>query len=174
MKVLIRNGFFLIDRLDYPKIKPYSWSRHDHRGYIRGYVNGKVVYLHRFLLNPPTGFQVDHINGNTFDNRRNNLRFATRQQNMWNANGRRKGYKGAHYDKKRKTWIGHITFNRRFILLGKFATEKEAALAYDCAALQLFGIYANTNFKLNRGIRSKNQGALNGTQRHSPRSRQIA
>lgn len=149
-----RRRYFIIDQADYEKIKPYHWySNSDGRNYVLGSINGKRQYLHRFLLDfPKHPLQVDHINGDPSDNRRSNLRLVTKQQNFWNSRAKRDGFKGACYDKRHKCWIAHITLRRKFTFLGKFETEKEAGLAYDCAALQLFGRYAKTNFKLARNL----------------------
>ena len=111
----------------------------------------KTIYMHRVITNVPKGKQVDHINGNTLDNRRENLRTCTRSQNQMNR-GRTKnnksGYKGIYYakDKPRfKPWQAQIKHNKKTIYLGYYKTKEEAALAYNKKAIELFGEYAKLN-----------------------------
>jgi len=100
-------------------------------------------------MQPPPGMMIDHINGNGLDDRRANMRTCTNQQNMRNLRKRRSGssiYKGVYYDKRRRTWYARICHNGKNIHLGTFATEIEAARAYDRAARRLFGEFARLNF----------------------------
>jgi hypothetical protein len=90
-------------------------------------------------------FQIDHVNGDTFDNRIENLREATQSQNMANRviSGKRVGSKkGAFYYKRHQLWAANIGFNKKRIHLGYFQTEEEAHAAYREAALRLFGEFA--------------------------------
>lgn len=82
-------------------IKDYKWSISPD-GYARATINKKRYYIHRFLI--PNAKIVDHINGNTLDNRRENLREASFQQNIANS-FKKPGlsiYKGVSYDKNSK------------------------------------------------------------------------
>ena len=106
--------------------------------------------IHRLLLgatNPK--MQVDHINGNKLDNRKENLRLATNQQNQHNV-GKRKnntsGYKGVSWYRKRKKWKAAIKHNKKSIHLGYYDTPEEASRAYDKAAVEFFGEFAHLNF----------------------------
>jgi HNH endonuclease len=103
-------------------------------------------YLHRLVARARTGQCVDHINGDTLDNRRSNLRVCTRQQNLWNQRGKRDRigrYKGT--TPYRRRWVAQITVHRQRIYLGSFATDTAAALAYNRAARKHFGRFARLN-----------------------------
>ena len=100
--------------------------------------------LHRLLLSPPDGYEVDHINGNSLDNRRCNLRLCTRQQNNGNQRPRRHSsiYKGVYWNKEHQKWQAKITVNYRNIDLGRYKDEEAAAEAYAKAARRHFGEFA--------------------------------
>ena len=92
---------------------------------------------------------VDHINGNTLDNRKSNLRVVTQSKNMAHRlRPKRKGsskYWGVYYVKKHKRWRASIKVNRKTRYLGHFKQEKDAARAYNEAALFHFGECATLN-----------------------------
>jgi len=98
----------------------------------------KRQLMHCLIMgNPPKGHCIDHINGNGLDNRRVNLRFATKAQNSRNQRVQiGKMYKGITKDKT--GWTARI-------ILGTFSTPEEAALAYNKAAIQFFGEFACLN-----------------------------
>lgn len=103
----------------------------------------------RIIMNCPQGMHVDHINGNALDNRRENLRICTHQQNQWN---RKKApgislYKGVtHFKDALKPWMARVECNGVRKSYGSYRTQLEAAFAYDEAAVRLFGEYAAPNF----------------------------
>lgn len=87
--------------------------------------------IHRFLLNPPKGFVVDHINGNTLDNRRANLRIVTNRENQMNQKKHRSGKLcGTCYIKLSRKWLSSIKIDGFKKHLGYFKTEIEAHQAY--------------------------------------------
>lgn len=105
--------------------------------------------LHRMILNAPSGMQVDHINGDTFDNRRANLRVCTISQNQLNrrkSSGKSSIYKGVSWRKNIGKWEAYITIDGIQKNLGCYIEEIEAARAYDTAATKHFGVFANLNF----------------------------
>jgi AP2 domain/HNH endonuclease len=97
---------------------------------------------------------VDHINGDSLDNRRSNLRAGTRAQNNMNraANRTRRGrpttslYKGVSWDRRRNKWTARIGYNYKSISLGYFDSPEDGARAYDSKAEELFGECAYQNF----------------------------
>lgn len=112
---------------------------------------GKRVAMHRLVMNAGPGTIVDHKNHNTLDNRKANLRFCTRSQNLANqrlvrgGSSRFKGVCLVPNHTKRK-WSAYITLNKKRKSLGYYETEEEAAAAYDAAAIELFGEFAYLNF----------------------------
>ena len=95
------------------------------------------------------GTQIDHANGDGLDNRRENIRRATPQQNASNRGRFRNnssGYKGVSFCKRLQKWQAYIRVRRLQKHLGFFAELLEAALAYDRAARKHFGAFAQTNY----------------------------
>jgi hypothetical protein len=112
----------------------------------------KTVYLHHFIVGRPAkGMLVDHIDRNTLNNQRENLRMATHSQSGANRSSSvgSSCYRGVFLDTSRKTknvWRASIVKDRKRTYLGRFPDEISAALAYDKAALEMFGEYACINF----------------------------
>lgn len=106
------------------------------------------LYLHRYIIGAPKGAIVDHIDGDTMNNTRANLRIATHQQNMANSRRRRhnSGYKGVQLRCDGKKWVARIQVDRKGHHLGSFPTPEAAARAYDEAAILHFGEFARLNF----------------------------
>ena len=156
--------YVMIDDDDYKKVKAYRWHAHNRNLggrslYAACYqqkslgASKAITFLHDLIMNPPDRMQVDHIDFNTLDCRKSNMRIATYSQNQAN---RRKTikynttseYKGVsfHANVKRKKWHAHITINGHSQSLGYFHKEIEAAKAYDKKAVEAWGEFANTNF----------------------------
>lgn len=152
----------LVDDADYALVSRYRWhtTRTHGRGrriarlYARYHDNANhcFILLHRLVLNAPPGVMVDHINGDGLDCRRSNLRFCTRSQNGQNSRGRRvssaSGFKGVSWHKQVKRWRAEIQAEGHCKHLGCFDEPKDAARAYDRAALKYFGDFARLNFPL--------------------------
>lgn len=137
------------DNID-KKIIAQKWyaSKNGKNYYAKAIIKRKSVYLHRVLLNAKKGEIVDHINGNTLDNRLNNLRIVNASQNSGNSKQRiNKKYsklKGVHYMKNRKKpWTSRIQVLNKTIHLGYFLTEVEAFFAYKKAHLKYFQKHSN-------------------------------
>lgn len=100
---------------------------------IRRKPGGGFLYLHREINNTPEGMDCDHRDGDTLNNRRGNLRRASRTLNNLN----RKDTRGIHYAKRLGKWQAYITLHGKRRNLGTFATEVEAATARAKAYLEL-------------------------------------
>jgi hypothetical protein len=99
-------------------------------------------------MNTPEGFQCDHIDGNTLNNQKSNLRNVTCQQNGCNKSKCKNlfsKYKGVSRVKRDKKWQAYITVHQKPIFLGCFTNELDAAVAYNNAAIKYFGEYAKLN-----------------------------
>jgi hypothetical protein len=148
---LSRGYVAIIDYEDIDKVQGWNWSAAVHRSgrvyALRGItVPGKprAVFMHRIIAgDPDRSLDVDHINGNTLDNRRQNLRPATRAQNSWNSRLRSNntsGRRGVSFCKMTGRWSALIRSNGKGPKrLGRFATVEEAAAAYEAAALEQRG-----------------------------------
>lgn len=108
--------------------------------------------MHRLLLDTPQGFCTDHIDGNKLNNTRANLRICTTTQNAHNTNPYRKrrvgaqsAYKGVGWHTKSGKWRAFIVVDKKHIHLGCFDSERDAAIAYNKAAILHFGEFAKPN-----------------------------
>jgi hypothetical protein len=146
-----------IDDEDYEKVSKVNWY-YRKEGYAVGNLPSpeKGVYpkvlMHRYIVDAPKGTQVDHINGNKLDNRKDNLRIANASTNKANCGVRStntSGYKGVVFVKARKhldkVWAAQIKVDYKTIGLGYFETKEEAAEAYNKAAVKYFGEFALLN-----------------------------
>jgi hypothetical protein len=144
----------LIDRIDLARVARYHWwvvPRPDGRGsYAARWVgtgsSRRTLYLHRQLLDAPTGRDVVHLNDDGLDNRRANLQLASRSQ----SSARRHtvspttGFRGVY--RSRNRYQAQLTVAGKRRTLGLFNNAEQAARAYDEAALAAFGAFARLNF----------------------------
>ncbi len=121
-------------------------QRPEHK-YYRIMINGKLYRLHRIAYYYITGIdpaekEVDHKNGNTLNNRFENLRLATLANNRKNRKENKNntsGFKGVVWNKPNKKWQAQITLNNKQTTLGYYKTKFYAALVYARAAKKYFG-----------------------------------
>lgn len=154
MKVItLTRGFAaIVDDSDFMELAQYPWCW-DGRYAVRRkkFPDGtaKKVYMHHEIMGkPPKGMKTDHVNRVMTDNRRENLRFCTDTENGCNrskAKNNTSGYRGVHFHKQRNKWTAQISVNGKVHSLGLFATAEAASRAYNTAALELHGAFANPN-----------------------------
>ena len=141
------NKFAIVDSEDLSKISFKKWSfRND--GYAFGTAKGRPIYMHRVIMQEPKGYEVDHINWNRLDNRKCNLRLVKKSENVINRPVRatsKSGYRGVHWCNTYQKWIAKIMLNQKSFFIGRFDDKKEAALAYNERAKELFGEYCYQN-----------------------------
>jgi len=149
--------FTMVEPGDFYWLNNYHWSVNGRRErpYAVRYVHLsrdkiKTISMHREIMNFPKGRLVDHENGYTLDNRRDNLRTATREENAHNKGKTRtktsSKFIGVYFDKNKNRWIVRIMYNYRKIYVGTFKDEIEAARAHDEAALKYHKEFAKLNF----------------------------
>jgi AP2 domain/HNH endonuclease len=159
-RISITQGYTaLVSDRDYSRVSRLKWhawiDRHPD-GSVRNvyaYHSYKVegvqrkVQMHRFILEMiDPEIQVDHRDNNGLNNQRRNLRIATNAQNQRNARkakGKSSKFKGVTWNKKVKRWQASMTANGKYLYLGLFLSEKEAAFAYTQTAQRIFGRFKN-------------------------------
>ena len=147
----------IVDDEDYNTLNLYKWGNIGKKTIYaaRGRrIKGKYykILMHREIMNANNSDIVDHINGNTLDNRKINLRFTDRTGNCRNcvrySNGKNK-YKGVRQQYSSSSGIRYsarIQINKKTRLyLGYFKNEEDAVLAYNNAAIKFFGEFAKLN-----------------------------
>jgi hypothetical protein len=130
MEIILANnkGIVLVDEQDYEFLSKYSWHIHvaGTKAYARAWINGRREYMHRLLCN---GDLVDHVNQNGLDNRRNNLREATKSLNTINSKIRsdnKTGYRGVVLNKKTGKYQAEYKLDGSRHYLGLFETPELA------------------------------------------------
>jgi hypothetical protein len=134
----------LVDDGDFEWLNQWRWSFIGN-GYAYRKVNQKNIRMHKVIMECPKNLFIDHINGNRLDNRRENLRIATFQQNSQNVTKRANTtsiYKGVTWEKFTNAWACRL----RNKTIGRFKEERHAALAYDIWASEFYGEFAKLNF----------------------------
>jgi len=158
---LTQNRIALIDDEDYDKVNTHKWcaqridkiSRSDYYARTSDKIGNKrtVLYLHKLIIGkPPKNMVIDHIDGNTLNNQKSNLRFVTCSQNAQNQKtqgNKISKYKGVHVNKRDKLFFATIWVNGKSKYLGSRKDEIAVAKLYDEAALKYFGEFAYINFK---------------------------
>jgi len=127
-------------------------------GRQRTYMAKDTLSIQRLIMNPEKGQVVDHINGDTFDNRKHNLRCCSYEQNSANSIGHHKSkskYKGVCINPRGYT--SYIRRGGKNINLGTYATEEDAARAYDIASLEMHGEFSYINFPIENYLYEENE-----------------
>ncbi len=147
---LSRGYKAIVDDEDYERLSQWRWNISTCNGGVyatrwereSGSKRRQLIRMHVEIMNPPAGMLVDHINGNTLDNRRCNLRACTKGQNQMNMrrNSRNtSGYRGVHWNKKNKKWTAMIRVANKKHYLGLFESVEAAATAYAEASRKYHG-----------------------------------
>ena len=151
---LTRGYVAIVDDSDYADLTQWKWYAHHRKSgafyAARRRVNGKqgVVKMHRQILGALPGEDVHHANHKTLDNRRSNITRCTRSQH--HASRRKRAgcssqFKGVHWRRDVGCWRAEIQHNGKKHHLGLHDDEREAARAYNVAALDHFGEFALLN-----------------------------
>jgi hypothetical protein len=149
---LTRGKVAVVDDEDFETLSKHSWCAM--RNYYGGWLaargeKGKTIYMHRQLLNCPPNLQVDHIDHDTLNNTKSNLRIVTIQQNCLNRGIRsdnRTGFKGVSLVKSSGKYTARIVINGSRICVGYFDSAEEAHKAYVEYSKQYHGEYSRYAF----------------------------
>lgn len=154
-EVPLTDGYIaLIDRADRDLIAGFNWRAHaDPKRadlvYATAWHGDLHLLMHRLIVGAGPGVAIDHANRNSLDNRRINLRRASKQQNGANRGSPRVAkssqYKGVSWNRGHTRWIAFIHVDGKSRSIGYFKTEIEAAAAYDRAAEEAWGEFAYLN-----------------------------
>lgn len=152
---LNRSLVSIIDKADVELVEGFIW--HTYIGGTVRYVQSNavdscgrhsMVRMHRIIMGVTDAhILVDHINGDGLDNRRSNLRICTKRQNACNqklSSANKSGYKGVHLS-RHGNWYACIKSHGKTKKLGTYASKEAAAMAYNEAAVEMFGEFANLN-----------------------------
>lgn len=188
LEIPLTQGYVaLIDEEDWELCEPYNWRVQVTPKNI--YVKARSrfsanLYLHRLIMSPSPGMEVDHINHIGLDCRRSNLRTCTRAQNAANiplSRSNTSGYKGVTWNARRGMWKAQIHVAGKCRGLGYFVDPKGAAQAYNAASVVAFGEFACINEGVsclqiapNSLLRSDNSSGYKGVSWHAKRRRWIA
>jgi hypothetical protein len=154
MKLIpLTNGKFAkIDDVDFDKVIKYKWRVVGGNGKLYAATghdrDGNLTLMHNFLKPHNEELEIDHKDGDGFNNQHDNFRIGTHQQNCFNRKINKNnttGYKGVYLNTKTGNWYAHIMVNGKTIHLGTFSCPHKAALAYNKAAIKYFGEFANLN-----------------------------
>lgn len=149
------DQFYVRTMMPMPEGKWYTYT--SKKGLSYKHQQQRSLHLHRFLMDVPGNMVVDHISGDTMDNRKSNLRICTLVENFRNRKRNKNntsGYKGVHYAKKAKDmirefsnpWIARISLDGKRKFIGSYNTPEEAGKAYDAFAKEHYGEFARLNF----------------------------
>lgn len=155
--VVVSGRQVLIDDVDFDLFERSTWRLNgpSNYSYVCRYEKRQRktvgIFFHREILGAPKDMCVDHINGNTLDNRRENLRLCTHAENMKNRkmhSNNRCGFKGVWEDrstKRRSPFVAQIRVNGKRIQIGRFQTAELAHKAYLKAAAKLHGEFKRSS-----------------------------
>ena len=136
---LTKGRFAIVDDDDFDFLSQWKWSFNDLGYAVRfkyiGRVQGKPkyspIYLHRVINNTPDGFETDHINRDSLDNRKENLRRATKSQNGRNKYADKRntsGIRGVSFYSRTQKWRVRISVDKKELSFGYYENLEEARM----------------------------------------------
>jgi len=147
----------IVDDEDYDELIKYNWHPKiylkDNVCYAAMWNHGHPITIHIFIMkyheHNINNQDIDHKDHNGLNNQKENLRICTKSQNHYNTNKHRGNktseYKGVSFDKHRNKWFVQLKFDNKNIYIGRFDKEKDAGLAYNKKAIEVYGDYAHLN-----------------------------
>ena len=148
---LTQGKVAIVDDADFEYLNQFKWYANNNYA-VRCFTVSKNkvnrILMHREIMKISKGLIIDHIDRNGLNNQKNNLRICTNSQNLMNRCkniNNTSGFKGVVYNKLDKKYRAKIYFNSKCISLGCYIDPKDAAKAYNEAALKYHGEFANLN-----------------------------
>ena len=136
-----KNEKFYFDLEDYDKIKDYCWYI-GKNGYVYSRINKKLISFHRLIMKFPKNMQIDHINRNKNDNKKDNLRIVTNKINSLNKglqSNNKSGFAGVSWNSSRNKWLAKLYYNHKSHVIGSFNSKTEAIIARLKAEKEFYG-----------------------------------
>lgn len=137
----------LVDDEDYEELSKYKWKISKSKTIIYAV---SQIFMHRLIMKTDKNESIDHIDHNSLNNTKSNLRIATDSQNRQNSNKQKNTtskFKGVYWNKSTNLWQSNIFYDGKQHYLGRYKNEDDAGRAYDVEAKVQFGKFANLNFK---------------------------
>jgi len=147
---LTQGQVAMVDAEDYESLMDWNWHAYWNKCTKSFYAqrSDSKLWMHRMILKCGKGEEGDHINHDSLDNRKENLRKASRSQNACNMriSVNTSGFRGVSWSKSNKKWQAQIKIHQRPIHLRFYEAKEDAARAYDNAAIIHHGDFATLNF----------------------------
>jgi hypothetical protein len=142
-----KNDFAIVDDDDLELVSKYAWQAAASGSGVGLVYAVTRLRMHRLIIQAPSGMMVDHINGDTLDNRRSNLRLCTNAENQQNTASRKGSsrFKGVSFNARRKKWYGTFLHMGKFVYCGAWDDEEQCARAVDKKRREVCGDFASLN-----------------------------
>ena len=153
-EIILTNGAIAkVNNSDFKKVNEINWTiqKRKNTNYALGRPHlSSPISMHRFIMNPPKGMVIDHINFDGLDNRRENLRICTQTENLNNRKNLSKNinkkviksiYEGVYWNNSKTKCQSYIYFDGKKIHLGLFGCEEDASKAYNDKKKELYEDY---------------------------------
>lgn len=146
---LTKGYVTIVDDADYEWLSGFNWWALDYNlnVYAACRIDGVYISMHRLIMSPEAGLDVDHIDRDSLNNQRYNLRCVHRSANLQNSpsRGGMSRHRGVAFDKRKNKWRAYINKDGVQYFLGYFTNQDDAALSYNQAARDLYGEHAYQN-----------------------------